>query len=115
MHDWNALLTAATGRVARLIDEVDLTASVPACPEWCVADLVEHLREGHLDVQVVLIERAAHHLRGPLRQVGLGNEPLQELRRCAVADADHLAGPATAHLVAQDFEIDLANIVTGAR
>ncbi|WP_292606982.1 maleylpyruvate isomerase family mycothiol-dependent enzyme [Nocardioides sp. REDSEA-S30_B4] len=47
MHDWNALLTAATGRVARLIDEVDLTASVPACPEWCVADLVEHLGSVH--------------------------------------------------------------------
>ncbi len=43
MHDWNALLTSATGGVARLIGEVDLTASVPACPEWCVADLVEHL------------------------------------------------------------------------
>ena len=38
---------AATGRVARLIDEVDLTASVPACPEWCVADLVEHLGSVH--------------------------------------------------------------------
>ncbi|MBU2075809.1 MAG: maleylpyruvate isomerase family mycothiol-dependent enzyme [Actinobacteria bacterium] len=56
MHDWNALLTAATGRVARLIDELDLTASVPACPEWCVADLVEHLGGVHQWARHAVVE-----------------------------------------------------------
>lgn len=43
MPDWNALLTRATGDFARLVEEVDATAPVPTCDEWCVVDLVEHL------------------------------------------------------------------------
>lgn len=55
-HDWNALLGAATGEVARLVDEVDLTAAVPACPEWCVADLVEHLGGVHQFARHAIVE-----------------------------------------------------------
>lgn len=56
MHDWNALLTVATGGLARLIDEVDLTAAVPACPEWCVADLVEHVGGVHQWARHAVVE-----------------------------------------------------------
>lgn len=47
MPDWNVLLASATGDFARLAAEVDPTAPVAACPEWCVADLVEHLGGVH--------------------------------------------------------------------
>ncbi len=83
MHDWNALLTAATGRVARLIDEVDLTASVPACPEWCVADLVEHLGSVHQWARHAVLEGATD-VPGGADPVRIGDgEPHVHLRGTA--------------------------------
>lgn len=55
-HDWNALLTAATGEVARLVGEIDPTTAVPACPDWCVADLVEHLGGVHQWARHAIVE-----------------------------------------------------------
>ncbi|ANH36890.1 hypothetical protein I601_0438 [Nocardioides dokdonensis FR1436] len=42
-HDWNRLLQTTTERLVALVGEADLAASVPACPDWCAADLVEHV------------------------------------------------------------------------
>ena len=42
-HDWNRFLQTATERLAALVDEADPAAPVPGCPDWCVADLVEHV------------------------------------------------------------------------
>lgn len=59
MPAWNTQLTDATGRVARLVDELDLTAAVPACPDWCVADLVEHLGGVHQWARHAILEQNA--------------------------------------------------------
>jgi uncharacterized protein (TIGR03083 family) len=56
MPDWYALLPVLTADFARLVDEVDPTASVPACPEWCVADLVEHLGGVHQWARHAIVE-----------------------------------------------------------
>lgn len=56
MPDWYALLPAATADFARLVDQVDATAAVPACPEWCVADLVEHLGGVHQWARHAIVE-----------------------------------------------------------
>ncbi|NYJ02686.1 uncharacterized protein (TIGR03083 family) [Nocardioides thalensis] len=46
--DWIRLLDDATSDFARVLDEGDLSADVPACPGWTLADLGEHLRWTHL-------------------------------------------------------------------
>jgi uncharacterized protein (TIGR03083 family) len=46
--DWIAALDDATGRFAAVLEEGDLSARVPACPEWSLADLGEHLRGVHV-------------------------------------------------------------------
>lgn len=46
--DWIGLLEDATGRFATLLEAGDLTAEVPACPGWLLADLGEHLRRVHV-------------------------------------------------------------------
>ena len=56
MPDWYALLPTVTADFARLLDEVDPTAGVPACPEWCVADLVEHLGGVHQWARHAIVE-----------------------------------------------------------
>ena len=45
--DWIAALDDATGRFAAVLEEGDLAARVPACPDWSLADLGEHLRGVH--------------------------------------------------------------------
>lgn len=57
MLDWNTLLAGATTDLARLTAEVDLTATVPACPEWCVADLVEHVGGVHQWARHAIVEQ----------------------------------------------------------
>jgi uncharacterized protein (TIGR03083 family) len=57
MLDWNTLLSGATTDLARLAAEVDLTAAVPACPEWCVADLVEHVGGVHQWARHAIVEQ----------------------------------------------------------
>lgn len=42
-HDWNRFLQTSTQRLAALVDEADPAAPVPGCPDWCAADLVEHV------------------------------------------------------------------------
>ncbi|GHJ58966.1 hypothetical protein NOK12_14840 [Nocardioides sp. OK12] len=42
-HDWNRLLQTTTERLAGLVDDADPAAPVPGCPDWCAADLVEHV------------------------------------------------------------------------
>ena len=42
-HDWNHLLQTSTRRLAALVAEADPAAPVPGCPDWCAADLVEHV------------------------------------------------------------------------
>ncbi len=42
-HDWNRLLQTTTARLADLVEEADLSAQVPTCPDWCALDLVEHV------------------------------------------------------------------------
>jgi uncharacterized protein (TIGR03083 family) len=56
MRDWNSLLTAATGEFARLVEQVDPTADVPTCDEWCVVDLVEHLGGVHQWARHAIVE-----------------------------------------------------------
>jgi uncharacterized protein (TIGR03083 family) len=46
--DWIPLLDDATRRFAAVLAEGDLAADVPACPDWTLADLGEHLRWTHL-------------------------------------------------------------------
>jgi len=46
--DWIPLLERATGRFADAAGSGDLEAPVPTCPEWTLADLVQHLGETHL-------------------------------------------------------------------
>lgn len=46
--DWIRLLDEATSDFARLLDHGDLSARVPSCPGWTLADLGEHLRWTHL-------------------------------------------------------------------
>ena len=46
-HDWLPLLRAATERFAGVLDDGDLTAAVPSCPGWTLADLAEHLGGVH--------------------------------------------------------------------
>lgn len=46
--DWIRLLDDATSAFARVLEEGDLDAAVPACPGWTLADLGEHLRWTHL-------------------------------------------------------------------
>lgn len=57
MPDWNSLLAAATADLARLVEEVDPTTAVPACPEWCVADLVEHVGGVHQWARHAIVEQ----------------------------------------------------------
>lgn len=42
-HDWLRLLRTVTDRFAAVLDDGDLTAPVPACPGWDLADLGEHV------------------------------------------------------------------------
>lgn len=58
MLDWNTLLNGATADLARLVEDVDPTAPVPACPEWCVADLVEHVGGVHQWARHAIIEQS---------------------------------------------------------
>ena len=46
-HDYLHALARDGEALARVCSEADLGASVPACPEWTVADLVYHLGEVH--------------------------------------------------------------------
>ena len=46
--DWIPLLEQATGRFADAAASGDLDAPVPTCPDWALADLVQHLGETHL-------------------------------------------------------------------
>lgn len=46
--DWIEELSTATRRFAAELGSADLTAEVPTCPGWTLADLAEHLRVTHL-------------------------------------------------------------------
>ncbi|WP_278258838.1 maleylpyruvate isomerase N-terminal domain-containing protein [Nocardioides convexus] len=45
--EWIDLLEDTTGRFAEVLETADLTAPVPTCPGWSLADLGEHLRWTH--------------------------------------------------------------------
>jgi len=45
--DWIPLLREATGRFADVLADGDLTAPVPTCPGWSLADLADHLGGVH--------------------------------------------------------------------
>ncbi|HWI43063.1 MAG TPA: maleylpyruvate isomerase N-terminal domain-containing protein [Nocardioides sp.] len=45
--EWIPLLEEHTGRFADVLATGDLAAPVPACPDWTLADLGEHLRSVH--------------------------------------------------------------------
>lgn len=45
--DWIRELTAATTAFGDTVAEADLTAPVPACPGWSLADLADHLGQIH--------------------------------------------------------------------
>ncbi len=67
--------------------------------------IVEHLGQRHVDVEIVLAERVRHAVRGPLGQFAFEYLRLRaEFGRCAVAHANHLAGPSALDLVAQLVE-----------
>jgi hypothetical protein len=65
--------------------------------------VVEDLGEGHVDVEVVLVERVGDPGGRPLGKLVCGDDPFveTELSGSSVADADHLAGPAAPDAVAQ--------------
>jgi hypothetical protein len=62
---------------------------------------VEYFGEGHLDVEVVLLDRVGHAVRLPGDRPTNDAPVRHEFRRRAVRHADHLAGPAAANLVLQ--------------
>lgn len=72
--DWIALLEDATRRFADVLAEGDLAADVPACPEWTLADLGEHLRTTHLWAAHAVTEGdpKGSPEPGPLDRDGLG-------------------------------------------
>jgi len=45
---WLDLLEKQTDRFAAVLDDGDLAAAVPACPDWTLADLGEHVRQVHI-------------------------------------------------------------------
>lgn len=45
--EWIELLERQTGRFAEVLESGDLTATVPSCPEWTLADLGDHTRWVH--------------------------------------------------------------------
>ncbi|WP_183093796.1 maleylpyruvate isomerase family mycothiol-dependent enzyme [Nocardioides stalactiti] len=45
--DWMPLLREATARFAGVLADGDLDASVPACPDWTLRDLADHLGGVH--------------------------------------------------------------------
>ena len=68
----------------------------------CIPSMfLENRNEGHVDVEIVLLDRVFDPIRRPLRKLLLGNHPahVAKLGRSAVADPDHLSGPAAADLV----------------
>ncbi|TIC81867.1 maleylpyruvate isomerase family mycothiol-dependent enzyme [Nocardioides sp. GY 10127] len=54
---WTDLLTAAVEDFARLTGEIDPTLPVPGCPDWAVADLVEHLGAVHVWARHAVVEQ----------------------------------------------------------
>ena len=58
---------------------------------------IEHLGEGHLDIEVVLIERTRKFLRLPIPGFFIDFAKKSELRGCTICYADHLAGPGATH------------------
>ncbi|TIC86312.1 maleylpyruvate isomerase family mycothiol-dependent enzyme [Nocardioides sp. GY 10113] len=47
-REWTDLLASATSEFAAVLADGDLDAGVPACPDWTLADLADHLRGVHL-------------------------------------------------------------------
>ncbi|GAA4812394.1 maleylpyruvate isomerase family mycothiol-dependent enzyme [Nocardioides caeni] len=45
--EWIELLESTTAEFAEILADGDLAAGVPACPDWTLADLGEHLRWTH--------------------------------------------------------------------
>ena len=79
----------------------DVRNASPYCSEVALEPhAIHHGREGHLHVEVVLIDRVLDPVRRPGRQVAFDDLAVEtELRRRAERDADHLARPSAAHLV----------------
>jgi uncharacterized protein (TIGR03083 family) len=55
-HDWNDLLAAAIEDFADAIETTDPAATVPGCPGWTVADLVDHLGGVHQWARHAVVE-----------------------------------------------------------
>ncbi|MCL8027271.1 maleylpyruvate isomerase family mycothiol-dependent enzyme [Nocardioides bruguierae] len=55
-HPFIDLLASAVERFAALTAEVDPTLPVPACPDWVVVDLVEHLSSVHSWARHAILE-----------------------------------------------------------
>ena len=70
----------------------------------CVQALVvQDGREGHFDIEVVLVKGVGHHVGGPLGHLLLGDDALvvNEFGGIPVGNADHLAGPAAFDPISQ--------------
>ncbi|MGH3376511.1 MAG: maleylpyruvate isomerase family mycothiol-dependent enzyme [Actinoallomurus sp.] len=62
MNDHERRLIAAEAEIERFIEvtgEADLTAPVPACPGWTVADLVRHVGNVHRWMTRIVLDRPA--------------------------------------------------------
>ena len=74
--------------------------------------LVDHLRERHIDIQIVLLERVQDAFRCPDRQFLLWNDlgTIPEFSRSPVAHPDHLASPTALDFVTQHVERNHASL-----
>ena len=58
-EEYCAQLLAETGRLRDIVRTADLSATVPTCPDWTLADLARHVEGAHRWVGTIVATRAA--------------------------------------------------------
>lgn len=58
-EEYCAQLLAETGRLRDIVRTADLSATVPTCPDWTLADLARHVGGAHRWVGTIVATRAA--------------------------------------------------------
>ena len=70
-------VAAEIGRFAALATDVDPAARVPSCPDWTVADLLEHTGAVHRWVTAMVRDLATERLLRADLELGLPDDPAQ--------------------------------------